>query len=419
MRPPLRTATTALAVLLALGAPAAHAQGKVKLRFTTWAGGDALKLLETLATEYGKRTPGVTVEVESIPFGSYDQKINVQIAGGTAPDVGWVAERSVPAYIAGKALVNLRSSVANDSRMLMNDYAPASLSLWTRGDALYGLPFSFSPMLVFYNKDLFEKAGVATPADLMKQNKWTYAAFEQSAAAIKKATPAAYGGSLFRLDPQNWAGAVLAALYSNGADLFDKDVSKCALDSAGGVRTFEMVQRMFRDGTAPKLGEQVTFASGRLGMYADQVSYTSQLRGVDFKWDIAPMPSGPSGRKTLLGQAGYAVFSGSKNPKEALEFVKFLSGRAVMQRTAQFFPPPRRSLLNSSTFLGSNNLLSESSLRDAVLKQVAEAKTLIVPTNWAQVNDVVVRNLERTLRPNAEVGRELNRVCAEIDALLK
>lgn len=408
-----------LFLLAALAAGSASAQSKVTLRFTTWAGGDALKLLQTLAREYGQRHNNVAVEVESIPFGSYDQKITVQIAGGTPPDLGWVAERSVPGYIASKAIVNLRGNVASDPELVLNDYAPASLSLWTRGDALYGLPFSFSPMLVYYNKDLFEKAGLPTPADLMKQNKWTYAAFEESASAIKKANPGAYGGSLFRLDPQNWAGGILATVYSNGGDVFNADATACALNSPGSVRAFELAQRMARDGSAPKLGEQVTFASGRLGMYADQVSYSAQLKDVNFKWDVAPMPSGSAGRKTLLGQAGYAVFSASGHQKEAQDFLKFLSSRATMQRTAQFFPPPRRSLLNSSTFLKANPLLSETSLRDAVLKQVGSARTLNVPANWTQVNDVVVRNLERILRPNADVGRELERVCGEINAVLK
>ncbi|WP_216326772.1 ABC transporter substrate-binding protein [Deinococcus aestuarii] len=407
-----------LLILAALASGSALAQEKVTLRFTTWAGGDALKLLQSLAADYGKRNRNVTVEVESIPFGSYDQKITVQIAGGTPPDVGWVAERSVPGYIASRSLVNLRPTVASDASLVLNDYSPASLALWTRGDALYGLPFSFSPMLVYYNRDLFEKAGIPTPATLLRQNKWNYAAFEASASAIKKASPGAYGASLFRLDPQNWAGGILAAVYSNGGDVFGQDAASCALDSAGSVRAFELAQRMMRDGTAPRLGEQVTFASGRLGMYADQVSYSAQLKDVDFKWDVAPMPSGPSGRKTLLGQAGYAVFSASKHPREAQDFIKYLSSRAVMQRTAQFFPPPRRSLLNSSTFL-KNPLISEASLRDAVLKQVGSARTLIVPTNWTQVNDVVVRNLERTLRPSANVGQELGRVCNEVDAVLK
>ena len=403
----------------ALGLAAVAQTEKVQLRFTTWAGGDGLKLLQTLAEEYGKQNPNVGVTIEASPFGGYDQKITVQIAGGTPPDAGWVAERSAPSFVAQKLLADLRPSVANDARLVLSDYSSASLALWKRGDALYGLPFSFSPILMYYNKDLFAKAGIATPTELLAQNKWNYAAFVSSAAAIKKAAPDAYGGSLFRTDPALWAGGILAAMYSHGGAVFNKDLSACALSSPGSVKAWQLAADMMREGTAPKLGEQVTFASGRLGMYADQVSYSGQLRQSSFKWDLTPMPAGPSGRLTLLGQAGYAVFAASKYPKQAADFVKFLSGVNTMRRTAQFFPPPRGSLMNSSTFLNSNPLLSPDSLRLSVVRQVPNARTLDVPANWPQVNDAVVRGLERVLRQGGDVAGELGNICTSVNALLK
>ena len=58
-------------------------------------------------------------------------------------------------------------------------------------------------------------------------------------------------------------------------------------------------------------------------------------------------------------------------------------------------------------------------LRQAVLKQVSGAKALIVPANWAQVNDVVVRNMDRIFRPSANVRDELNQVCNDINPLLR
>ena len=82
---------------------------------------------------------------------------------------------------------------------------------------------------------MFEKAGAPTPDALLKAGKWNYAAFRSSAEAIKKATPTAYGSSLFRLDPQNWAGAILGVMYAHGGDLFSKDLSSCALDGPGSV----------------------------------------------------------------------------------------------------------------------------------------------------------------------------------------
>jgi multiple sugar transport system substrate-binding protein len=99
--------------------------------------------------------------------------------------------------------------------------------------------------------------------------------------------------------------------------------------------------------------------------------------------------------------------------------VKYMASLTTMNRTAQFYPPPRRTLLNSSAFLRSSPLVKPESLRFAVVEQVQNARTLLVPANWAQVNDVVVNNLERMLRPGADVKQELTRVCQSIDPLLR
>jgi multiple sugar transport system substrate-binding protein len=406
------------AMLTAAYTPGA-AQAPVQLRFTTWAGGGGLELLKTLAANYNKSNPGVVVNIEAVPFAGYDQKIAVQIAGGNAPDAGWLAERWVPGFIQNKALLDLRPAVGNDQRFALNDFAPSALALWTRGTSLHGLPFSFSPVVLFYNKTLFQKAGIPDPQQQVRAGRWNYTTFRQAAEAITKANPGSYGASLFRLDPQNWAGAILGVMYAHGGDLFNKDLNACTLDDAGSTQAWQLANQLIAAGASPKLGEQVTFASGRLGMYPDNVSYNGQLAQAPFAWDIAPMPSGPDGRFTQLGQAGYVVFAASKHQKEATDFVKYMASLTTMNRTAQFYPPPRRTLLNSSAFLRSSPLVKPESLRFAVVEQVQNARTLLVPANWAQVNDVVVNNLERMLRPGADVKQELTRVCQSIDPLLR
>ncbi|HEX2864822.1 MAG TPA: sugar ABC transporter substrate-binding protein [Deinococcales bacterium] len=412
-----RYAVILTAALLA-GAPAA-AQSTIHLRFTTWAGGASLDLLKTIAAEYSASHKGIVVDVETVPFAGYDQKIAVQIAGGNAPDAGWLAERWVQGFIQSKALLDLKPVVGTDAHFGLNDFASSALALWARGEALYGVPFSFSPIVLFYNKDLFKKAGVLDPQVQVQRGRWTYTAFRQAAEAIAKANPGTYGASLFRLDPQAWAGAILPVMYAHGGDLFNKDLSSCTLGEPGAVQGWQLAQQLIASGASPKLGEQVTFASGRLGMYPDNVSYNGQLTQATFDWDIAPMPSGPSGRFTQLGQAGYVAFAGSKHPKEAGDFVKFMGSLTTMKRTAQFFPPPRKTLLNSSTFLNANPALKPASLRLAVINQVPNARTLIAPANWAQINDAVVNSLESILRPGSDVKQELTRVCQAINPLLK
>lgn len=393
----------------------AGAQG-VNLRFTTWAGGDGLALLQTLAKEYSAQHPGVQVTVEVTAFADYPRKLAVQIASGDSPDVGWLAERDVPAFIASKAVMDLSGTLSKDAAFNIADFPPSALSLFKRGTALYGVPFSNSPVVLFYNKDLFAQAGVKTPLQQYALGDWTYDAFRASAKTIKAKT-GAFGGRVMRLDPKAWSGGLLAVIWSYGGDVFDKDF-KCLMNAPGSVAGVKLVHdMMFQDATMPRPGDQTAFEGGRLGMYADNVSYSAQLRDTKFKWGIAPMPKGPAGRVTQLGQAGYVAFAASKHPKEAADFLKFLASADVMKRTAKFFPPPRKSVLNSAAYLSANPAIPASDLKAALVSQISSARVMQTNANWLKANDIITAGLDIVFQPNANVKSALDNICSQVNGL--
>ena len=404
-----------LGAVLALGLSWAQS-GKINLRFSTWAGGDGLALLQQLAKEYSDSNPRVSVSVEVTPFADYGRKVAVQIASNDAPDVGWLAERDVPAFLASDAVLNLRPTVFADRSFEAADFPPSTLNLWRKGTGIYGVPFSNSPQVLFYNKDLFDKAGVADPMTQYARGTWDYAAFQKASDTIKDKT-GSFGARIMRLDPKAWNSGTLAVIWSYGGAAFDSNF-KCQLNNEGSVKAFELLHGMvFGSGSMPKPGDQTTFETGRMGMYVDNVSYSGQLRTVNFKWGIAPMPKGPGGRITQLGQAGYVVFARTRYPKEATEFLQFLASRDTMTRTARFFPPPRKSILDSPAYLSSNHLIQPNSLKVALVNQVSNARVFLTDTNYLKANDVIATGLERLYQPNANIKAVLNDICKQVDGL--
>ena len=188
---------------------------------------------------------------------------------------------------------------------------------------------------------------------------WDYAAFRASAKTIKDKT-GNFGARIMRLDTKAWNSGTLAVLWSTAATSLRRHL-KCAMNTPASVKAFQLMYDMtFKDASLPRPGDQTTFQSGRLGMYINNVSFSAQLKDAAFKWGVAPLPKGPAGRVTQLGQAGYVVFAKSAHPTEAQAFLKFLASPAVMARTAKFFPPPRRSVLSSKTYLSSNPAIPAS-----------------------------------------------------------
>lgn len=405
-----RVFTAVLTSVLAFGSAAQAAD----LRFSTWAGGDGLALLQQLAKEYKAKT-GTDVRIEVTPFADYSRKLAVQIASGDAPDIGWVSERDVPTFIASDNLTNL-SALSKDRNFALDDFSNSSLTLWKRGTNLYGIPFSNSPLVLFYNKDIFAQAKVADPLAQYAKGQWTYANFQKSAATIKQKT-GNYGARVMRLDPKAWAGGLLAVLWSHGGGVYDKGM-KCALNSGGSLQAFNLMQNMmFKDNSMPRPGDQTSFEGGKLGMYFDNLSYAGQLKDAKFKWGIAPLPKGPAGRVTQLGQAGYAVFSKSKNQAEAIDFLKFLASKQNMSRTAKFFPPPRRSVLQSSAYLNGNPNVPAATLKTALISQLSSARVLMTTTDWLKANDTITSSLDRVLQPNGNAKAVLDSTCRVVDGL--
>ena len=393
-----------LSVSLLLASSLASAQ-KVSLRFSTWAGGDGLALLQQLAQEYGAQNPNVQVSVEVTPFADYPRKVAVQLASGDGPDIGWLAEQSVPTFLASKSLRDI-SGLTSEAAFNLADFPLSTLSLWKQGQGVYGVPFSNSPQVLFYNKDLFAKAGVTPPLQQYSKGVWDYAAFRASAKTIKDKT-GNYGARIMRLDTKAWNSGTLAVLWSYGGNVFTPSL-KCAMNTPASVKAFQLMYDMtFKDASLPRPGDQTTFQSGRLGMYIDNVSFSAQLKDVAFKWGIAPLPKGPAGRVTQLGQAGYVVFAKSTHPTEAQAFLKFLASPAMMARTAKFFPPPRRSVLSGKTYLSSNAAIPAAELKTSLVNQLPYARVFKTGENFLRVNDVSRQRHRATLSTRRDGGQRL------------
>lgn len=358
----------------------------VELTFMMWGNEAHQEVYNGLIKKFNETHPNIKVKMESVPFPDYQQKITVLAAGRELPDVGWVAERMVPQFMENDLLEDV-TSFKKDSEYEIEDFFPSTLELFQKKDKLYGIPFSTPPMVLFYNKDLFVKAGEKTPMEHVDEGTWTWNQFENSAKAIS--SDGVYGANMFR-DWNTWI-ALLSHTWSHGGDLFNEDQTEFVWNSPEGTESLKMLDRMmFNDKSHPKAGEQVSFESGKIGMFFDVYSYVSKAREVkDFGFDIAPLPEGPEGRYPMLGQAGYSIFKGSKHPEEAKELLKFFTSEEGIKATSTYFVPPRESVLASDEFINQPNNPPKESIQKAVLDEMDNARLQAGHTNWQQIDNAI------------------------------
>lgn len=410
-------------LFLALPAAAA-AEEKANLRLSIW-GNDARKtLFEELTAPFAEAN-NCTVEIILVPFDEYMQKISIQLASRTAPDVIWLAEKMVPQFIESGELVDLAPAVKADAAYDFSDFFPSTLDLFTRGDAVYGLPFSFGPRVIFYNKTLFEAKGLKTPTELRKEDNWTLEEFFKAAKALTDPANGIYGMKLQgATEPTAYMNSLYDTVLANGADYFNADMTEFTLNSPGGILSMqEFYDALFVDQSHVKPGDQTQFETGKIAMARDTFSYAANLRGkVDFEWDIIGAPKGPdAAAKVTSGFANYSVTKGA-NEELATKLAMFMTSKETMMRLVSTFPSPRRSVLNSDEFLNQpDGLPSAESVKLAFVDQIENPGVKSYPAhqNYQKIDIEVNKAFEMLFTQEYTPEQIVTLMKEKVDPLLK
>jgi len=391
----------------------------ITLKFSVWGSEERAEMYESMAAEFRVLHPNIDIDVLYIPFNDYQQKLSIMIASKTAPDLGWIAERMIPQFMGAGQLIDI-SELKTDPEYNFKDFLPSAMELFSVDGHIYGIPFSTPPTLMFYNKTLFRAKGVKTPIELYEQGDWTYEQLIRTAEALTDPATGIYGVKLAS-DLKEWTGATMSLFRAYGAEMFNESGSRFTLNSSGGREAMQLFSDLiFKYEVHPKAGDQTTFESGKLGMYQFPYSYVETARRItDFEWDIAPLPAGPSGAISAMGIAGYSIFKGAKHPKEALEFLKFISQPDNMKITSEVYVPSRQSVLESDEFMNSHLVPSRASIQIAVIDQMKTARINPSHKNWQEIDTEMRVLFDLLYTQSKPVNDILDTMEATITPLLK
>jgi multiple sugar transport system substrate-binding protein len=413
------TAATAGILLPLAWGGTVWAQDAVNLRMTTWSANEAhLALFNEIAEGFKQAHPNVTVTFEPLPFDSYTTTLTTQIAGGNPPDLAWIFETSAADFVNSGALAPLTDAFAAAEGYDLADVTESATALWTRDGQLYAYPFSTSPFAVFSNNDLITAAGARTPAELIEAGEWTW----ENAYATAKAVADAGGaeGLVVRdFNYQTWQN-LTTVWRAWGADAWSEDGRTCSFTDQPMVDAMTRLHKaIFEDGAVPGPGEDVDFFAGNAALTVTQISRASLLPKEDpFEWDLVPLPEGPAGSYSVVGQAGVGAFANGSNADMAVEFLAYMTNPENSRKLAQFFPPARASLLNAETLGATNPLLSPEQIENVVVAGIANGRVISGHTNFAQIQQTVRSSLDAIWVPDADVPAVLAQVCQSVGPLL-
>ncbi|MDX3104750.1 ABC transporter substrate-binding protein [Nonomuraea angiospora] len=388
-----------------------EAGGKVTLRYFTFsAAPDHVKDLDTIEKAFEKANPNVDVVVETAPFDQYFTKLQTSIAGDTAPDTFELNYENFVTYAGAGSLLDL-ATVAGDGDTSV--YAQESLNAFKHDGKQYALPASFSTVVLFYNKDLFDKAGVAPPtAD------WTWADEQAAAAKLTDKKKGVFGD----FQPVQFF-EFYKTLKQAGGEFLSADGKKSAFDSPQGVKAATwLVSKVGKTmPTEAEIGgtadyDTNLFKSGKLAMWHNGIWQFAGLKDVPFGWDVVVEP-GDSAKASAVFHNAVAASSTTKHGKEAWAWARFLSASDTAATTriqSSWELPPVSDQQVLSGYLKDPKPANRQAVFDS-LKSIALPPVI---KRQQEMQDAVTKELGEAAAGRMSVQDALKAAAAEVDALL-
>jgi multiple sugar transport system substrate-binding protein len=357
---------TACAVPVAPAAPAetgaageageAAAAEPTTLTWAVWGEPNEVASHERIAAAFMAEHPEFTVEIWHQPWSDYFTRIQALWASGdpaAVPDVAFLWP--TPSYAAQGVLENLDPYIEAAGYNL-EDYWPGLLESAGFEGSVYGFPRDIEVNVIYYNKDIFDEAGVAYPGD-----DWTWDDFLAAAEAltvkdasgnVERYALAAEGGKWPKW--VNQAGGAIFDDYSNP--------STCMLDDPASVRGIQFFADLMEQGYAMRPadlsqagGDAAVLQSGQAAMILQNTSRVSGLNAANVNYDVAPAPIPADGRRwNGAGGAAWVMSAAGDNKDAAWTFIEWLQstegGQRLYTEAGEIFPA-LQSVANSPAFL--------------------------------------------------------------------
>jgi multiple sugar transport system substrate-binding protein len=406
----------------AAAAPAKPAE-KATLRLWHW-DEPLFEPYKKVGAEFTKANPNLTVAVEITPAGEYPQKLTAAVAGGAPPDViGVTKTRADFLTFASKGqLVALTPYIQRD-KFDLSDFNDYNMKQCTWKGTVFNLPHASDTQIWFYNADLFAKEGLPDPRTLWKQEKWNWTTYLENAAKLTKGSGVDKQWGSGVISPASTA-AFLPLLWSNGADLFDKDFSKTALTSPAAMAAFQFAFDAKKSAPGPEDAKTGTYQSGKIAMWLNwDVYYQLDFDKASYKYGIVPPPPAPqgSGLRFTGNAPGFGIPTGAKRADDSWSLLKFTLSPESLTTAFEMAQnmPPRRSLSTSTDFWKKAKVPDPALLVEMVQTREKGSRNPPKISTWAQMTTVMRDEMTLVWADKTPLADGLKNVAQKWDGLLK
>ena len=310
--------------LTACGSSGNESNGDGKLVFQIWDAGQKAGM-EKLTEAYMEEHPDVKIEVQATGWDEYWTKLEASATSNSMPDIFWMHSNQMYKYADNGILADCSDIVD------ANSFSDISIANAEGSDGkVYGVPKDKDLVVLVYNKEIFDQAGVTYPDDT-----WTWDNLTEASEKIYEQT-GKYGYMAYAHDQIGYWNFV----YQNGGEILNEDGTKAEYTEKATSDAIKFYVNLQNNDWCPTQEQFANtsateqFFSGQGAMFFagswDLANLCSTYTDMNGKWDVAVLPKCPNpengdGRAVISNSVSYATAAEGKNKDTAMDFLKFLA----------------------------------------------------------------------------------------------
>jgi multiple sugar transport system substrate-binding protein len=407
---------------------ASNTDSSKKQTVTFWqfdTGKPAISAYTNAIKGFEKKYPNITVNMQIVPWAEQQQKITTAIATGSLPDVSMMGNDVVAQYAAAGNLQPITKYVSQWSKEegtdVNADMYQGDKNYYTYKGQLYGAPVADETRMLYYNKDLFTKAGLDPNAPPT-----TWAELYQDAVALKSTGKVPW--SVPESNQYVTVQTFMSVYLSYGATLFNQS-GKCGLDTQAFKDALTYYTSFAKHGLASPDSAAATgdtignlFNSGGAAMLVSGPGQYIALKAANptlaSKIGIAPIPAGPKGTFGFLGGWPLVMWKSSKVPDAAAKWMHYAtSPQGALSAIAQ-----TSGILPGRTSLASKTPWNEAPYA-AFSKQLANAYAYQYPAGPSpKMGQIETASIQTAVQDVAtgqmNVDDATTQLCSQINGIL-
>lgn len=369
---------------------------------------------ETLVAAFNEVHPEIAVALQHIPSQSdYRKRLGADFAAGVPADIVLMNYRRYAPFAAKGVIEPIGPYMEQSELIKVEDFYEQAINPYYWEGTLMCIPQNLSSLVVYYNKDLFEAAGVPYPS-----NDWTWDEFLAAAQAITEDTDGDGVTDIYGVGTDATIFRVAPFVWGNGGDLVDdpENPTALALDEPATKEALQwFIDMQVVHGVAPGLVEEQAeasesrFLNGRLGMFFNSRRGVPTYRTIErFEWDAAPLPVGPVTRAGILHADAFCMAKTTEDKDAAWTFIEYansIEGQTILAASGRTVPS-LKAVAESPVFLEPD--LPPANNQGAFIDTIPYIRAVPVMDTWVDIEVTVSEELERAFHGDSTLDATID-----------